>query len=219
MENKIRNIRDYVERHKNIFLERHSAKLPLRWRIYQLLFYFWMKYVKITKRDFSKPKSEFEKAIRTFPICGNVLDIGGGSGWMSEYWQRSGDEKYYVLDPILRKAIFKQKSYLESNLFFVQGQAEKINFKNSVFNCVIIAASLDHFSNPDKGLQEAARVLKKCGNLIISNQISYSGRSKIGHQRNFSLQELQKLIEKYFEINRLSFNQNKKVVYIWATKI
>ena len=50
----------------------------------------------------------------------------------------------------------------------VQGVAENIPFKNSIFNTALMVTSICFIKNPQKALKEAHRIIKKNGALIIA---------------------------------------------------
>ena len=97
---KIINRDKYEEKYKNVFLKKSRDNAPLWW-FYQVLFKLWIIYTKLTKRDFTSTAKNLGNAIGETEISGNLIDIGGGSGWMSKYWQAGG--LYTVLDPLFRK--------------------------------------------------------------------------------------------------------------------
>ena len=60
---------------------------------------------------------------------------------------------------------------LFSHLNFVEGDGEKLNFADQTFDAFTIAFGIRNFTNIDKGLQEAFRVLKKGGKFINKNEV------------------------------------------------
>ena len=55
---------------------------------------------------------------------------------------------------------------------FIIGRAENLPFKNNLFNGVLFATSLNHLKNPQRGIDQAYRVLKKSGFLFIWNGLN-----------------------------------------------
>ena len=100
-------------------------------------------------QDFSKEES--------------VLDIGAGTGVMSEFAYRCNDAlKYTAVDPA--KGMLKYAPpYLEVHV----GVAEELPFEENSFDAVFMGESLHHFSNPDIAFKEVTRVLKSGGKLFI----------------------------------------------------
>ena len=94
----------------------------------------------------------------------DVLEVGCGRGSLSSYFSENG-HNCTLLD-ISKKAIEIAKSVFESNnhsgSFFV-GDAENLDFKNNTFDIVFSIGLLEHFTDPQKTLEEQFRVLRKGG--------------------------------------------------------
>ncbi|OHE03957.1 MAG: SAM-dependent methyltransferase [Sulfurimonas sp. RIFOXYD12_FULL_33_39] len=93
----------------------------------------------------------------------SVLDIGAGTGVMSEFAYRCNDKlKFTALDPA--EGMLKYApAYLEVHV----GVAEALPFEESSFDAVFMGESLHHFNNPNMAFKEVSRVLKKGGKLFI----------------------------------------------------
>lgn len=91
----------------------------------------------------------------------NILDLGCGEGTRLSSITKSGTG----ID-ISEKAItLARKKY--PRLKFVIGDLEKLPFKNESFDLVYSAYVFEHLENPKKVLEEAKRVLKKDGDLVM----------------------------------------------------
>lgn len=97
----------------------------------------------------------------------SLLDIGGGFGRITKacapFFQ-----KCVLLEPSI-KLREEAKEYLGkySNIQIKGGTAEKLPFDDKTFDTIILIRVFHHLPNPEKALQEAARVLKSGGFLIL----------------------------------------------------
>jgi len=117
---------------------------------------------------------------------GNVLDVGGGWGLYRQWWEPGSNNVYIVHDPGL-EMFFRgphqihyhyYKRGFEKPMTFVEGFAEELPYKNDVFDTCLIAASLDHFVEPETSLKEVHRCLKKgTGQMIIIQTCHIPGQT------------------------------------------
>ena len=93
----------------------------------------------------------------------SVLDVGAGTGVMSEFAYKCRDElKYVAVDPADGMLKFAP-SFLETHV----AAAEELPFEDSSFDAIIMGESLHHLSNPELAFKEVVRVLKTDGKLFI----------------------------------------------------
>jgi ubiquinone/menaquinone biosynthesis C-methylase UbiE len=95
-------------------------------------------------------------------IEGPVLDIGAGSCWLYGFLQI---EDYFGIDSIRSRPDMSRESLTHIN--FVQGLAEYLPFRSNCFSIVLFIASLQHVINPAAAFDQAARVLKPGGQIVI----------------------------------------------------
>lgn len=99
------------------------------------------------------------------PLCNkeSVLDIGAGTGVMSEFAYKCNDSlKYIAVDPA--EGMLKYASiFIEVHV----GAAEALPFEDNSFDAILMGESLHHFKDPKIAFKEVVRVLKKDGKLFI----------------------------------------------------
>lgn len=102
-----------------------------------------------------------------------VLDVAGGTGDLTKKFSHMvGEKGLVVLLDINKKMIKIGRNKLRDqgiikNIFYVQGDAEYLPFKNNYFDCVNISFGLRNITNKKKSLKSMFQVLKPGGNLII----------------------------------------------------
>ena len=99
------------------------------------------------------------------PVSHNaaLLDLGAGTGVLSEFAYRCRDDLQFVaLDPAEGMLRFSPH-FVETH----QARAEALPFDDRSFEVVLIGEALHHFQEPEIALQEIARVLTREGRLFI----------------------------------------------------
>lgn len=99
------------------------------------------------------------------PFCGeeSVLDVGAGTGVMSEFAYKCNSKlKYIAADPA-EGMIRYASTYLETHI----ASAEALPFEENSFDALLMGKSLHHFQDPQMAFKEAVRVLKQNGKLFI----------------------------------------------------
>lgn len=92
-----------------------------------------------------------------------VLDIGCGEGWSTLVFREKGFDAH-GLD--LQPGPLEAMSF-DSQLPYINGDAQNLPIENNSFDVVAMHNVLGHVPNPKKALEEALRVLKVNGRLII----------------------------------------------------
>jgi ubiquinone/menaquinone biosynthesis C-methylase UbiE len=93
---------------------------------------------------------------------GRVLDLGGGTG-----------VSFYYLPSFIRRSQYINLDYSSEMLQYwdgnrVQGIGETLPFESDTFDCVICSEVLEHVTNKQYVLEEATRVLRAGGLLLLS---------------------------------------------------
>lgn len=91
-----------------------------------------------------------------------ILDLGCGKGEVSRYI--SEENSVYGLD-ISKIALKEGKAYMDTA---VVGDAEKLPFKDQVFDLVLFSESIYYLDDPIVSLKEIRRVLKPEGVLVLT---------------------------------------------------
>jgi len=149
---------------------------------------------------------------------GLLLDVGCGDG------RRRGNffrKKYLGIDPLL---------LCNSYPFpFIRGVAEQLPFAGDSFDVVTAVESIDHFADPARSVQEMTRCLAPGGVLFVfavdgsahgpaysRRQARYSVSEDEVHMRDYSVEDLTRLLEGRFE--KLDVDKEDGYVAAWGWK-
>ena len=104
-----------------------------------------------------------------------IIDVAGGTGDIAFRIAKNAQEKNLnyqieVVDINPQMLEVGRSRAVDQNLFshlnFIEGDGEKLDFSDESFDIFTIAFGIRNFTNIDKGLHEAHRVLKKGGKFI-----------------------------------------------------
>lgn len=118
----------------------------------------WQEYDQWFEKHQQIYKSELKVLQRLTPSSGLGLEIGVGTGRFAEPLVVE-----FGLDPSFNMLKMAKKRRIK----VVQGEGEILPFKNETFNFVLIVVTLCFVSNPFKVIEEAFRILRKGGVLIL----------------------------------------------------
>ncbi len=120
------------------------------------------------------PKTR-EKMVQLLDHCNGksqILDIGCGKGHLALALAKSG-KSCIAIDISAAEIHFASlnASYhgLDEQLDFQVQDAQQLNFESGKFDAVVSAASVHHLSHPELVLEELLRIVKKGGQIIISD--------------------------------------------------
>lgn len=106
---------------------------------------------------------ELCKFLKPLSTQATVLDVGAGTGVLSEFAYKCNSELEYVaIDPAEGMLKFTPP-FLQTHI----ATAEALPFEDSSFDAIIMGESLHHLRNPELAFEEVIRVLKKNGKLFI----------------------------------------------------
>ncbi|WP_202318448.1 methyltransferase domain-containing protein [Archaeoglobus neptunius] len=95
-----------------------------------------------------------------------VLEVGCGTGFTTaEIVDRVGQENVVAVDLTPEQMMKAVARFSDAN--FILGDAENLPFKDDTFDAAISAGSIEYWPNPQKGIEEMARVTKSGGRIVI----------------------------------------------------
>ena len=171
----------------------------------------WDSRAKNYDRRFSFTRWTQRKLISMLELGENpyLLDLACGTGWAVRYAATlaNGRGEFYGVDissKMVEQAEAKSKKYL--NVHFCKSRVEELPFDDHFFDFVISSNAFHHFSNPEKALTEAYRVLKSKGKVYILDTTSnnffmrtlhrLSRKIEPAHIKLYSTREFKTLFEK-----------------------
>lgn len=95
----------------------------------------------------------------------HVLDVGGGTGMLSEHFNHIPHVSWTVVD--LNYRMLRQGQQDNRRCNFVQGSAYELPFRSNRFDYVLITDALHHMDKKWSVLSEVRRVLHEEGLLLI----------------------------------------------------
>jgi 2-polyprenyl-3-methyl-5-hydroxy-6-metoxy-1,4-benzoquinol methylase len=133
-----------------------------------------------------------------FTTLGNglvVLDVGGGDGILGEHLWKKGNIVSSVDLPSVAGRVHKCKGLLAA-----AGDAELLPFVSDSFDVVLASEIVEHLWDPNSFFDEAYRVLKDDGKLIISTPEGKEGLRYDSHKSFFTIDHLSHLLDTKFVI-------------------
>ncbi len=149
-----------------------------------------------------------------FVVDKDVLDVACGSGYGSALMVSAGAKRVIEVDLSYDTLTYARQEYLAGGRArFVQMDAARLGFRDSLFDVVVSFETLEHLRTPRRFLREIWRVLKPGGALVIStpNPVLSAFPSGIYralakkpsnpfHYREYSLRRLQQMLTANFRV-------------------
>jgi len=153
----------------------------------------------------------------------NILEVGCGRGGGLSFINRYlSPNKVTGLD-LNKKAIeFCRKNYAEEGITFLQGNAELLKFEDNSFDVLLNVESSHRYSQMEKFLNEAYRVLKPDGYFLFSDfrqQDEISGLKKLLKESSFKLISFENITKNVLEALRLPNTEREKLIHKIAPKL
>lgn len=130
-----------------------------------------------------------------------ILDVGCGDGVISEPIMKMGN--YVAALELPTVATLAKKCKVST---VMAGDAEQLAFASESFDLVIASEVVEHLWQPKSFLNEAYRVLKPAGYLIIETPEGEEGLNYDSHKHYFTVEQLEHMLSTKFilsEVKRL----------------
>lgn len=101
---------------------------------------------------------------------GKILDVGCGYGGLIKSLQSYYNNSHFVGIDISKSMLKAGKEFIRSSkVKFLLMSADNLKLENETFDLIVCKDTFHHFDNPLKVLKELFRVLKKGGNIYITD--------------------------------------------------
>ena len=107
-----------------------------------------------------RPDTTALRRLLALPSGGRLLDLGGGTGRMSQGLDAA---PVILCDP----AAGMVEQARRKGLLACQGPAEQLPFADGAFDGVLVVDALHHFGDQPRAVREILRVLRPAGRLVI----------------------------------------------------
>jgi len=124
-----------------------------------------------------------------------VLDVGCGEGSISQQISEMGNYVTSVDFPTITALAHKHKA-----LSVVAGDAEQLSFTSDSFDLVLASEVIEHLWNPYNFFNEASRVLKDAGHLIIEVPEGKESLRWDAHKNYFTVESLKQTLSGKFTV-------------------
>lgn len=117
----------------------------------------------LKKHNLSDYEIYLNKITLNLPEKSSILDVGCGVGQVATFLQERG----YISTGVDVSPLFIREAKKEGKATFLVMDSTNLKFKDSSFDSVISAESLEHMPNPAKVLEEMDRVLRPEGLIFL----------------------------------------------------
>jgi len=124
-----------------------------------------------------------------------VLDVGCGNGIISEHIWKMGNYVTCLDLPTITSLAHRRRV-----LLVVTGDAEQLAFASNSFDVVVASEVIEHLLNPHSLLEEAHRVLRANGHLIIATPDGREGLRWDSHIKFFTVESLKQMLGARFTL-------------------
>lgn len=128
-----------------------------------------------------------------------ISDVACGSGYGSHILARKGAKKVIGVDYDKKTIKYAKERYPRRNISYKVGDAVDLPISSSSTDVFVSFETIEHIKKPIEFLNEAKRVLKRSGLLIISTpNKKYSIEDNPFHYKEYYLKEFNKMLSIYF---------------------
>ncbi len=139
----------------------------------------------------------------------NVVDIASGTGYGTSILSNSGAKKVTGVDVSKEAVKLASEKFQNENLEYTLGDAENLSFEDNSCDLVVSFETIEHLKNPNEFLSEVKRILVEGGQLLISTpNIEVSGNTNPYHLKEYTEDEFENILKKYFKIVKLMKQEN-----------
>jgi len=115
---------------------------------------------------------------------GDVLELGAGTGVNFKYYRKDRLNSLTIVDIKISDSVKAAAEHFISNVEIIEGDAEKLPFPDSSFDTVVFTLVFCSVNNPENGLSEVRRVLKKDGKIIFIEHVKpESNKMKVAAEK------------------------------------
>jgi ubiquinone/menaquinone biosynthesis C-methylase UbiE len=145
---------------------------------------------------------------------GKIADLGSGDGYFAIELGKIPGRKVFGVDMLEHrvKRANETAKLNNSNSTFVHGFAEEVPYETNFFDTTILSHMLEHVHNPEKVLNEAMRITKSKGQVIVivPHDIGYDPT----HIRAISPKELKDMLKPFGRIGEKQIVGTKGYGYV-----
>lgn len=128
-----------------------------------------------------------------------ILDVGCGDGSIGKSLRKMG---HHVISVELPKVVVLAKKRFGVTSI-VASDAETLPFCNEAFDVVVAAELLEHLWNPNVFMEEAHRVLRPAGHLIISGLEGPEALRYDTHKQFFAVDTFESMLKGLFALHKV----------------
>lgn len=128
-----------------------------------------------------------------------IADVACGSGYGTYLFASKGAKKVIGIDCDKKTIQYAKKRYPGHNVTYQVGDANDLSIPSTSLDLVVSFETIEHIQKPMVFLNEAKRVLKRSGLLIISTpNKKYSIGDNPFHFKEYSLKEFNQILRRCF---------------------